>query len=211
MAVFDQRADMLLRREHLAAWKINWESKPDNLRALAAQLNLGLESFVFIDDNPIECAAVRAGCPDVTVLQLPPDANRIPAFLDSVWMFDQAAATAEDRERSQWYRANAEREEQRAAARYASRLSGWSGNCGSMWPRRPSEQLERVAQLTVRTNQFNLTGVRRSEGEIREMLRSGAKCLVTSVNDRFGDYGLVGVVIYTVRRRTAFIASIPCS
>lgn len=60
------------------------------------------------------------------------------------------------------------------------------------------KQLERVAQLTVRTNQFNLTTVRRSEGEIREMLRSGAKCLVTSVSDRFGDYGLVGVVIYTV-------------
>jgi FkbH-like protein len=187
---------MVLRREHLAAWRVNWEQKADNLRALAAQLNLGLESFVFIDDNPLECAAVRAGCPDATVLQLPADPEKIPAFLDGVWLFDRASATREDRERSQWYRANSEREEQRAAApTLRDFLDGLQLRIDVR--EATSEQLERVAQLTVRTNQFNLTSVGRTEGEIRELLKSGATCLVASVSDRFGDYGLVGAILFT--------------
>jgi FkbH-like protein/FkbM family methyltransferase len=196
MAVFDQRADMPLRREHLAAWRINWEPKPDNLRALAAQLNLGLESFVFIDDNPVECAAVRSGCPELVALQLPPESDRIPAFLENLWIFDRDRATSEDRERSQWYRINSEREEQRASApTLRDFLDGLQLRIEVS--EATAEQLERVAQLTVRTNQFNLTTIRRSEGEIRELLKSGATCLVTSVSDRFGDYGLVGAILST--------------
>ena len=196
LAVFEQRPDMPLRREHLAGWRINWEPKPDNLRALAAQFSLGLDSFVFIDDNPLECATVRAGCPEVTVLQLPPESDRIPAFLDSLWIFDRGAATREDRERSQWYRDNSEREELRTAApTLRDFLDGLQLRIAVT--EATGGQLERVAQLTMRTNQFNLTSIRRSEAEIREMLKSGATCLVTSVSDRFGDYGLVGVILYT--------------
>ena len=196
LAVFEQRAEMPLRREHLAGWRINWEPKPENLRALAAQFNLGLDSFVFIDDNPVECAAVRAGCPEVVVLQLPPESDRIPSFLESVWIFDRAAATREDRERSQWYRANSEREEQRAAApTLRDFLDGLQLRIDVTGA--TDEQLGRVAQLTMRTNQFNLTPIRRTEGEIRDWLKSGGTCLVTSVSDRFGDYGLVGVILFT--------------
>jgi FkbH-like protein/FkbM family methyltransferase len=196
LAVFDQRADMPLRREHLAGWRINWEPKPDNLRALAAQFNLGLDSFVFIDDNPVECAAVRSGCPETVVLQLPPESDRIPTFLDNLWIFDRAAATSEDRERSQWYKTNSERDAQRAVApTLQDFLDGLQLRIDVT--EAAAEQLERVSQLTVRTNQFNLTTIRRSEGEIRELLRSGATCLVTSVSDRFGDYGLVGAILYT--------------
>lgn len=196
MAVFDQRDDMLLRREHLAAWRINWEPKPDNLRSLAAQLGLGLDSFVFLDDNPVECAAVRASCPEVIALQLPQENDRIPAFLESLWIFDRATATREDRERSHWYQTNTEREGLRAAApTLRDFLDGLQLRIQVAEAK--DDQLARVAQLTVRTNQFNLTAIRRSEREIRELIESGAKCLVTSVSDRFGDYGLVGTILYT--------------
>jgi len=196
MAVFARRTEMPLRREHLAAWQINWKTKPDNLRALAAQLRLGLDSFVFIDDNPVECAAVRAGCPEVTVLQLPADGERIPDFLENLWIMDGTDATREDRERTQWYRNNAEREDLRAAA---PTLQDFLDSLQlRVEVREPDDdELGRVAQLTLRTNQFNLSSIRRSETEIREFLRSGARCLVTSVSDRFGDYGLVGAMLYT--------------
>ena len=196
LAVFEQRTDMPLRREHLAGWRINWEPKPDNLRALAAQFNLGLDSFVFLDDNPVECAAVRAGCPEVIVLQLPQQHERIPAFLDSLWVFDRATATKEDRERSQWYQANSQREDLRtAASTLRDFLDGLQLRIEVA--EAADEQLARVAQLTMRTNQFNLTSIRRSENEMRELLKSGVKCLVTSVSDRFGDYGLVGAILFT--------------
>ena len=196
LAVFDQRTDMPLRREHLAGWRINWEPKPGNLRALAAQFDLGLDSFVFLDDNPVECAATRAGCPEVITLQLPQQHDLIPAFLDSLWIFDRAAATREDRERSRWYRANSEREELRSAApTLRDFLDGLELHIEVAEV--TDEQIARVAQLTLRTNQFNLSSIRRSETEVREFLKSGGKCLATSVSDRFGDYGLVGAILYT--------------
>ena len=197
LAVFDQCGDMPLRREHLAGWRINWESKPDNLRALAAQFDLGLDSFVFLDDNPVECAAVRAACPEVIVLQLPQAHERIPAFLDSLWILDRACATREDRERSQWYQTNVEREELRTAApTLRDFLDGLQLRIEVT--EATDDQLARVAQLTMRTNQFNLTSIRRTEAEIRDLLKAGAKCFVTSVRDRFGDYGLVGVILSTI-------------
>ena len=192
LAVFDHHAGMLLRREHLAGWRINWEDKPENLRALAATLNVGLDSFVFFDDNPLECATVRAGCPEVTVLQLPADAERIPAFLENVWIFDRQT-TPRGKTGS-------------AASGIGPTRSG--RNSGPPRPRcatsstglqlrievteATEDLLERVAQLTTRTNQFNFTSIRRSTAEIRDLLKSSATCLVTCVSDRFGDYGLVG-------------------
>ncbi len=196
LAVFDENPGMPLRREHVAASRINWDSKPANLRALAAQLNLGLDSFAFLDDNPVECAAVRAACPEVTVLQLPADPGHIPAFLDNIWLFDCATSTTEDRERSQWYQVKAQREELQAAApTVRAFLDGLQLRI--QITEATDEQLARVAQLTQRTNQFNFTSIRRSEAEVRDVLKSGAKCLVTAVSDRFGDYGMVGAIIYT--------------
>ncbi len=194
-AVFDQRADMPLRREHFAAWRINWEQKPDNLQSLAAQLGLGLDSFVFLDDNPVECAAVRAACPEVIALQLPKDHGRIPEFLDHLWIFDRAAATKEDRERSRWYQENAEREQLRGAApTLRDFLDGL--HLRIEVSDATDSQIPRVAQMTVRTNQFNFTSLRRSEAELRELLETGAQCLTASASDRFGDYGLVGAIIF---------------
>ena len=69
--VFDKRTDMVLKRDHFVSWRINWRPKSENIRSLAQELKLGLDSFIFLDDNPIECAEVRSGCPEVLTLQVP--------------------------------------------------------------------------------------------------------------------------------------------
>lgn len=199
LAVFDQRADMPLKREHLASWRINWNSKSDNIRSLAEELDLGLDSFVFLDDNPVDCADVRIRCPQVLTLQLPADGTAFTPFLQHVWAFDHRRATAEDRKRTRMYQENRERHRYREQAfSLKDFLAGLQLRI-EMAQAAP-DQLERVAQLTQRTNQFNFTSVRRTVGEVRELLQhGGARCLAVRVADRFGDYGLVGVLIYEAR------------
>jgi FkbH-like protein/FkbM family methyltransferase len=194
--VFEQRADMVLKREHLVSWRINWNSKSANVKSLARELNLGLDSFIFIDDNPVDCADVRINCPGVLTLQLPPDAESFSTFLDHVWAFDHAGGTDEDHNRTRMYRENAER------AQFREQTCSLKDFVQGLQLRvdireMTVDQLSRVSQLTYRTNQFNFTTVRRSEQEIREFVaRDRATCLVVHVVDRFGDYGIVGVVMY---------------
>ncbi|MFM7794421.1 MAG: HAD-IIIC family phosphatase, partial [Microcystis panniformis] len=99
-AVFEQHPDMLLKVNHLVNWRINWQKKSQNLQSLAEELQLGLDSFIFIDDNPVECGEVRANCPEVLTLQLPEDCNHIPRFLEHIWAFDKLKTTQEDRQRT---------------------------------------------------------------------------------------------------------------
>ena len=108
LEVFDQRPDMLLKRDHLVSWRINWQPKSQNIRSLAQELNLGLDSFIFLDDNPVECAEVRAGCPEVLTLRLPIDGD-IDGFLEHVWAFDRLRVTSEDQQRTAMYKQEAER------------------------------------------------------------------------------------------------------
>jgi len=198
--VFDQRTDMPLKREHLVSWRINWDSKSANVRSLAKELNLGLDAFIFVDDNPVECADVRINCPGVLTLQLPRNAESLPSFLDHIWAFDQTVSTEEDQNRTRMYRESTDRE------RYREQSFSLKDFIKGLQLRieiaEPSEdQLERVSQLTLRTNQFNFTTIRRSKKEIKDLLkRADAKCLVVRVADRFGDYGLVGVLMYESKR-----------
>jgi FkbH-like protein/FkbM family methyltransferase len=196
--VFEQRADMVLRREHLIAWRINWASKAENLRALARELDLGLDSFVFLDDNPVECAEVRARCPEVLTLQLPPDAAQFPAFLEHAWAFDQSGATEEDRQRTRMYRENAARRRFRDQAGTLREFIAGLELRVQIDAAAPAD-LGRVSQLTLRTNQFNFSTVGRSEAELRALLEAGQRCAVVRVADRFGEYGLVGVVLYALQ------------
>ncbi|MGC1376181.1 MAG: HAD-IIIC family phosphatase [Anaerolineales bacterium] len=197
--VFDRRSDMLLNRQHLVAWRINWQPKSENIRSLADELGLGLDSFIFVDDNPLECADLRARCPQVATLQLPDEIERIPRFLNNVWAFDHLKVTEADRNRSEQYRQNAERERLRQDAPTLDDFLASLELCveiGEM----TSEQTERVAQLTQRTNQFNTTTIRRGAHEITTLRQSGAlECLTVQVRDRFGDYGLVGVMLFEQR------------
>uniref|UniRef100_UPI00286A4FB3 FkbM family methyltransferase n=1 Tax=Chamaesiphon sp. OTE_75_metabat_556 TaxID=2964692 RepID=UPI00286A4FB3 len=109
-AIFDEHQDMLLTREHLVSSCINWQPKSVNLKVLAAELQLSLDSFIFIDDNPVECAEVRANCPEVLTLQLPAECDRIPQFLEHVWAFDRLYVTQEDRQRTELYQQNVYRQ-----------------------------------------------------------------------------------------------------
>jgi amino acid adenylation domain-containing protein/FkbH-like protein len=192
--VFTRRPDMPLRLEHFAALRTNWLSKSENIRSLAQELNLGLDSFIFIDDNPVECAEVEANCPEVLVLQLPDDPARIPEFLKHCWAFDVLKLTDEDRKRGERYGENRRREALRArAGGLADFIAGLELKI-EIGPMADS-QLSRAAQLTQRTNQFNCTTLRRTENEI-QMLAGKADVLTVSVQDRFGDYGLVGEIIF---------------
>lgn len=194
-AVFAGRPDLLLRPEHLTASRVNWRPKSENLRSLAEELNLGLDSFVFLDDSPIEVAEVRAACPEVLALTVPADARRAAAFLRHCWPLDvDRALTDEDRQRVARY----EQEAQRRAVRDSGMsLADFHANLDlrvDVTPARP-DQHERVAQLTQRTNQFNLSPVRRDARDLRTL---DLDCLVVTVADRFGDYGLVGAMLYAV-------------
>ncbi len=197
LEVLDRRADMILRREHLVTWRVNWQPKSQNIREMARELNLGLDSFIFIDDNPVECAEVESACPEVLSLRLPVDGD-IEGFLRHVWAFDRPRVTAEDRQRTAMYRQEAERARfQKEAPTIGEFLAGLGL---SIMIAEPSpEQVDRVAQLTQRTNQFNFTTVRRGDGEVRRLGESGLECRSIEVSDRFGDYGLVGVLIFGPR------------
>ncbi len=194
--VLDQRNDMILKREHIASWQINWDRKSTNIKALAEELNLGLESFLFIDDSPLECAEVRINCPEVLTLQLPQKTEMFGSFLNGIWGLSKVPVTAEDRTRTKMYRDDLQRKQFQAEAMSLQNfLDGLRLRIQVSEPTK--DQLGRVSQLTFRTNQFNFTTIRRSEKEIRNWLESdGRKCLVASVSDRFGDYGLVGVLLY---------------
>ena len=99
-----------------AGCRLNWLSKSANLKSLAQELSLGLDSFIFIDDNPVECAEVQANCPEVLSLQLPENPDAIPQFLDHCWAFDYLRVTSEDRKRAELYQQNKLREQLRAQA-----------------------------------------------------------------------------------------------
>ena len=186
---FRLHPEMPLGFDHFVAWRINWSSKPANLAALAEELELGLDSFILVDDNPKECTEAQAAAPEVLALPLPADPAGIPEFLRHVWAFDRARVTAEDARRAQMYAESAARARaQRQAGSLAEFLESLRLEV-AIEPMAP-EQLPRVAQLTQRTSQMNTSGIRRMEAEIRAL-----DCWTVTVRDRFGDYGLTGVMI----------------
>ena len=195
-AVFEHHQSMPLKRDHLVSWRINWKSKSENIQSLANELQLGLDSFIFIDDNPVECAEVQANCPEVLTIQLPQQSSRIPEFLKHIWAFDNLKVTKEDLARTELYRQNVQRECWREESlTFADFLAGLrlQVEVNAIAP----HQLNRVSQLTQRTNQLNFTTIRRSEGEIQQLCKSGKlECLTVEVKDRFGDYGLVGTIMF---------------
>jgi FkbH-like protein len=194
---FAAHPEFPLRPADFAAWRINWQAKSSNLVELAGELNLGLDSLIFIDDNAQECAEVQADRPEVLVLPVPSSPETVLEFLRHVWAFDRARLTEEDRQRSSMYRIQAERAQ---SEKQASSLAEFIASLElkvEVLPVRP-DQFARVAQLTQRTNQMNFTAVRRTEPELENLLRMGARCLAVEVTDRFGSYGLTGAVIYTI-------------
>jgi FkbH-like protein len=195
MAVIENHPEMLLRPRHFATLKINWNDKAQNLREIAAELNIGVEALAFLDDSPAERALIRSELPEVTVIELPDDPMSYAQTLRDCPAFERLTLSEEDRDRGSYYAEQRQRTESRQSATsledfYHSldqEVEVASVN---------SQTLARVAQLTQKTNQFNLTTRRYSEQQIAEMA-ADSSCHVYSarVKDRFGDHGLVGVAI----------------
>ncbi|MFB3778465.1 MAG: HAD-IIIC family phosphatase [Bryobacteraceae bacterium] len=196
LETFRVHPEMPLRLDHFVARRINWTAKSASLASLADELQLGLDSFIFIDDNPQECGEVQARRPEVLTLPLPPDPEEIPEFLRHVWAFDRLQVTDEDRQRSALYSQRIERARLEKQAKTLEEFISSLQLQVRIEAVKP-EQLPRVAQLTQRTNQMNFTTLRRTEAEIAALLHSGsAECLTVEVSDRFGSYGLTGVAIF---------------
>ncbi|WP_410604688.1 bifunctional acetaldehyde-CoA/alcohol dehydrogenase [Amycolatopsis sp. lyj-90] len=196
--VFRRRDDMPLRAEHITAQAVSWHAKSEGIRRMAEELNLGLDSIAFLDDNPIEVAEVRAACPEVLALTLPSSADAVPAFLDRIWAFDRLVVTNEDLGRAAAYQADRERGDLRSSGlNFADFIESLRLEVDI----RPAadDDLARLAQMTQRTNQFNVSTIRRQEAELRALLAEpGVTCEVVRVSDRFGDYGIVGTAIQRV-------------
>lgn len=191
-AVFDQNPAMLVRREHVAFWRVNWESKSVNLPALAAEMNIGLDAVAFLDDNPVERSEIRASCPAVFCPELPGDWAERAGWLEHLWVLDHPRATGDDRKRQEHYRTDRLRADLK---RGAGSLSDFLEKLELRVDLRPADSstFERLAQLSVRTNQFNTTTLRLSPQEAAAYVAEPRQAAyVAFVSDRFGDYGLVG-------------------
>lgn len=186
---------MVLGLEDFAAIRANWRNKADNLRELAAELNLGLDAFVFADDNPAERALVRRELPEVAVPELPADpAGYVAALARGRW-FEAVTLTDEDRARTQAYRHAQQREQARAAATdldsYLRSLS-----MRSRWGAVDAATLARAAQLINKTNQFQLTGTRCTEAELRALCASPDHWVGWfELSDSFGKHGITSIAV----------------
>jgi len=193
--VLEKHAGMLLRPEHFAAERVNWQDKATNLRELAVELDLGLDSFVFLDDNPVERDWVRRACPEVLVPELPDDPVERPALLRDASWFARIATTAADRGRAAGYR------EQRGRRDLQSRAASFEEFLASLEQQveiLPVDDgsLSRAVQLCQRTNQFNLTTRRYTASDLERLLADpGHELLTLSVADRFGASGITGLAI----------------
>ncbi|HET8814281.1 MAG TPA: HAD-IIIC family phosphatase, partial [Solirubrobacterales bacterium] len=184
-----------LQPSHITAHRISTENaKSASLRSLSEELALSPDSFVFVDDDPVECAEVRAALPEVAVVELPRDPADIPMALDHAWELDVATVTDEDRRRASFYALEAQRRRERAAAPGVRefveglRVEVELFDLDEM-------NVERAAQILARTNQLNLTGARWSESDLMAAARRPKnEVLVAGVRDRLGDYGQVGVL-----------------
>lgn len=195
----ERHPEMVLRAADFVNAKINWQPKPDNLRAMARELELGLDSFVFVDDNPAEIEIVRQFTPEVQAILLGPDPADYIAVVQNARCFEPRAITYEDTQRSEQYRAEGQRNELRATT---TDLDAYLRSLEMTGIFRPLEAVDagRLSQLTQRTNQFNLTTRRRTEAEILELAgRPDVVAFSFRLRDRFGDHGLVSLMIGRVQ------------
>ncbi len=183
--------DMLLREDDFAAMRINWRDKAENIVSIAEELNLGLEHVVLLDDNPAECEWVRTQLPEVQVIEWPRDLEG-SLTLDDLGLFDTLGLTVEDRGRTEAYRAETAR---RVAKQRSGSLADYlkSLNMVATVGQARPEHLPRVAQLILRTNQFNLTTRRHDMTALESLMRAPHAAVVwLDLCDRFGASGIVG-------------------
>jgi FkbH-like protein len=193
--VFAEHRFMVLKREHFASAQIHWESKRQSLVRIADELSIGLEHMVFVDDNPVECEEVRRALPMVRVIHLPPPPERFVRVLQEAALFDTLNLSVEDRRRGDLYRQRAQAE---AARLSVTSVEDYYRDLVMELTIAPVDRasLPRAAQLTQKTNQFNVTTLRYSEAEVAKRMGDPQWVAATvAVKDRFGDNGIVGVLM----------------
>ena len=192
---FREHPEMLLKEEHIAVFVANWQDKANNIREIAATLNIGIDSIVFLDDNPVERGLVREILPEVAVPELTDDPADYPGILACAGYFEAVGLSSEDLKRADYYQANAER----VSLKKIGNLEEYLTSLEMVATLAPFDAVGRVriAQLINKSNQFNLTTRRYSENEVARFETDPNKfCLQVRLVDRFGDNGMISVVIF---------------
>jgi FkbH-like protein len=195
MEALEKHPGMLIRPKDFAAIRINWTDKVQNLREIAQELNIGIDSLAFLDDNYFEREQVRAALPEVTAIEISQNPMEYAAAVRDCPLFERLALSAEDQQRTAMY---AEQRSRSAAEQTFQTKEDFFRYLEQEADLEPVNELTlaRVAQLTQKTNQFNLTTRRYTEQQIADLTsRPDWHVFSIKVRDRFGDHGLVGVAI----------------
>jgi FkbH-like protein len=193
--LFAEHPHMILKREHFSCIVVHWKSKSESLAAIARRLNIALEHMVFVDDNPVECEEVSRALPMVYTICLPQEPEKFPHALLEYGLFDTLSYSPEDRRRTELYES---REQAEALRTQVGSLEDFYRSLEMSVVFSPLKQstASRAAQLTQKTNQFNATTRRYTEAELEEKMRDpNWRVITVAVRDRFGDNGIVGVMI----------------
>ena len=186
---------MTLKREHFSALRINWQDKATNIREIASELNIGLDSMVFVDDNPTERELIKQVLPQVEVPDFPAKPYELMPFFKQLVekYFRIYAVTSEDRAKTEQYRANAMRQAEQS---HFADLESYLYSLDMQLDIIPADEhnLPRIAQMTQKTNQFNLTTRRYTEADVQQCLDQGWRVFCMSVRDRFGDSGITATI-----------------
>lgn len=192
--VFDTHDAMALKREHISSWQVHWNSKADSIQAIAEDLNIGTDAIVFVDDSPKEIAEVESRLPDVTCFLVPEEITELPKLLTNTDLFDIANLTEEDKKRSDMMMAESNRKSAHKQMSEEDFLKSLELKIKVFEAQ--AQHLGRITQLINKTNQFNVTTKRRTADEVKTISDNDDYILLgMNVSDRYGDYGLVGVVI----------------
>ncbi|MFZ5542154.1 MAG: HAD-IIIC family phosphatase [Pseudomonadota bacterium] len=204
--VLTKHPHAVLRDQHVAARRVNWTDKVSNLKSIAEELNIGLDSLVFLDDSAFECEAVRTALPTVKVFQVPPVLTDYPRIVHEVKeLFISGGISSESRSKTQQYRAR--QEAAQASASYATHEE-YLASLDLRVALRLNDfaNVARISELTLKSNQFNLTTLRQTVGEIRDRMESPAAAVYSlTVEDRFGSAGLTGVVLMSWQGEVAVV------
>lgn len=193
--VLREHPDMLIREADIALFQINWQDKPSNITAMAEALDLGLDAFVFIDDNPVERKQVRDMLPQVEIPELPADVASWVGTIQAAGYFEQLSFSHEDRSRTEYYKGNALRSNH---ARQIGNQEDFLKSLRMKITVQPFDAMgrTRITQLISKSNQFNLTTRRYSEAQVADFERDvGAVTMQIRLEDMFGDNGMISVVI----------------
>jgi FkbH-like protein len=202
-------ADLGLSLDNFVATKISWNEKADSIRELAKELSLGLDSFVFVDDNPVECEAIRQQLPEVAVVGAPVDEPwKLVELLSKQQFFDAAVVTEDDVNRLSDYKAQSQRAELAGSAGSRDEFLASLGIVCTFLSALDAP-LARSVQLLAKTNQFNLTTRRHSAAEVEEFASTpGGQAVAIRVRDRFGDAGVVGLALARTKGDSCLIDSL---